>query len=79
MVLVDISGSMDEPGIFNDRRLLDAQRFASQIVGGLNAEDWVGLVGFGAELTPVENLTYDHGLVLNTIVRIAGLGRAAER
>jgi len=73
MVLVDISGSMDEPGIFNDRRLLDAQRFASQIVGGLNAEDWVGLVGFGAELTPVENLTYDHGLVQNTISELPDL------
>lgn len=73
MVLVDISGSMDEPGIFNDRRLLDAQRFARQIVEGLNAEDWVGLVGFGAELTPVDNLTYDHGLVLNTIARLPEL------
>lgn len=73
MVLVDISGSMDEPGILTNRRLTDAQQFARQIVEGLNAEDWVGLVGFGAELTPVENLTFDHGRVLNTIAQLPQL------
>lgn len=73
MVLVDISGSMDEPGILTNRRLTDAQQFARQIVEGLKAEDWVGLVGFGAELTPVENLTFDHGRVLNTIAQLPQL------
>ncbi len=73
MVLVDISGSMDEPGILTDRRLTDAQQFARQVVEGLNEEDWAGLVGFGAELTPVNNLTYDHGYVLNTISQLPTL------
>jgi hypothetical protein len=81
MVLVDISGSMDEPGILTDRRLTDAQQFARQIVEGLNAEDWVGLVGFGSELTPIENLTLDHGRVLNTIGQLPKLAgpRAADQ
>ncbi|MCB0198992.1 MAG: VWA domain-containing protein [Anaerolineae bacterium] len=80
-VLVDISGSMDEPGILTDRRLTDAQQFARQIVEGLNDEDWVGLVGFGSELTPVENLTFDHGRVLNTISQLPQLAgeRAADQ
>ena len=81
MVLVDISGSMDEPGILSDRRLTDAQQFARQIVEGLSEEDWVGLVGFGAELTPVENLTFDHGRVLNTVAQLPQLAgpRAADQ
>lgn len=81
MVLVDISGSMDEPGILTNRRLTDAQQFARQIVEGLNPEDWVGLVGFGAELTPIENLTFDHGRVLNTIAQLPQLAgpRDADR
>lgn len=70
MLLVDISGSMDEPGILSARRLTDAQQLARQIVEGLNEEDWVGLVGFGAVLTPTVNLTFDHGLVLNTIAQL---------
>lgn len=81
MVLVDISGSMDEPGILNSNRLQDGRQLARQFVEGLNEEDWVGLIGFGSELTPQENLTYDHGRVLNTIQRLPELAgpRSADR
>lgn len=70
MVLVDISSSMDEPGILTDRRLTDAQQLAQSFVQQLSEDDWVGLIGFGADLVPVENLTYDHGKILNTLAQL---------
>lgn len=80
-VLVDISGSMDEPGLLNERRLLDARQLARDFVQTLNEEDWVAVLLFASEVTTALNLTYDHGAALNTLQQLPDLAgdRAEER
>lgn len=73
MILVDLSGSMVEPGpISGQDRLESAKEIVRPFVlSTLDPDDWVGLIGFHTSTPFRHELTQDHGAVSNQVTLLA--------
>jgi hypothetical protein len=73
MILIDLSGSMREPGVIEGQdRLQSAKEIAEPfILDDLNPDDWVGVIGFHVDMPYKQELTQDHGAARNTVTQMA--------
>jgi Mg-chelatase subunit ChlD len=73
MILVDLSGSMVEPGAVQGQDRLESAKEIIQpfILNTLQPDDWVGVVGFHVKTPFSQELTQDHGAASNTVTEMA--------
>lgn len=73
MILVDLSGSMSEPGPTQGQDRLESAKEIIRpfILDTLHPDDWVGVIGFHVDTPFRQALTQDHGAVSNTVTEMA--------
>ncbi len=73
MILVDLSGSMSEPGPAQGQDRLESAKEIIRpfVLETLHQDDWVGVIGFHVDTPFRRALTQDHGAISNTVTEMA--------